>query len=569
MYLDRMLLGLNINQKDAVTSDPRGKLQIIAGPGTGKTKVLVSRVVFLLVECKIPPQRIVVTTFTKKAANEMIERLKLILGIQHSDIDISKLIIGTFHSICFRIIMTYGKLIGKEKFRIADERDSNQILKEVIEKCNTLGFKEWDLEPYKKPGNSSLDERKVKRQISKLKSMAVSPEAYFATSGAGKSSTKRPRFNAFIYFMYSSYQASLSYDNLLDFDDCLFTCYELISSHPVLLFVEHVLVDEFQDTNEIQLQLMYEFANSLGNLTIVGDPDQSIYGFRDAQVINFRKMVDHYGEPNIRIISLNENYRSTSDILNFSENIMREQKESRFAKELKSQFKATFPPVYSTFDSQEMEAEWICSEIEEIIKLPGLFSHKDIAILVRSAFQTKALEDVLVRRRIPYFMVRGKAFWERKEVLSILDYMRIVGNDNDRMAYLRTINYPKRGIGETSMEEITTYLNKKADQTVYHSLIEITEGKTDCKLSKSVISKLANYLNIISKYRAIINSEIGSFDLSSLFDNIYEESGLKDEVASNKTPDEATGNVMEVKRQFCEFVPVDETLPEIVGGKRI
>lgn len=543
-----------------MVSPPNGRLQIIAGPGTGKTKVLISRVAYLLLECNIPPNQIIVTTFTKKAANEMVERLSKLLETENHTVDISKLIIGTFHSICFRIIMTYGKLINKQSFRIADERDSNHILGETLEGVHASDFDVKEVEIFKKSSNSNndttaFDLKKIKRQISKLKAAGADPETYKQLYGRTK------KFNRFIYTVYVDYQDRLENNKLLDFDDCLLSCNSLLKQHPVLSFIKHVLVDEFQDTNEIQLQLMYEFTKYSNNVTIVGDPDQSIYGFRDAQVINFDKMKSHYHADKVDIVSLDENYRSTANILEVSELVMRQQVDcTRHRKDLKSQHTVTFTPMYCNLTSQEEEAEWICFQLEQLTrKLPNTpFQNKDVAILFRSSFQTRIVENELVKRKIPYFMLRGKAFWDRKEVLSILDYIRVVSSENDRIAYLRTINFPKRGLGLKSIEEIEKYLNKmsvKSDDSVFTHLQSISEGGTSCALTKSNLENLGKYLSFISKCRQHLND---GMEMENLFQSIYVESGLKDELSSDPNHEL---NIFEVKRQLIEHVPVEDKLP--------
>ena len=404
--LDKILESLNANQRKAVTAPCNGRLQIIAGPGTGKTKVLISRVAYLLISENIRPDNMIVTTFTKRAANEMIERLtKLVEG---TDINIDKLIIGTFHSICFRIIKKYGKLIDLENYTIADERDKSYILKTMltnlsakdIERLDSFGEESLQKLRSHKANEKyhGLDLSVILKKISSLKSNCISHDVY-----SGK--LKR---NPALAFFYEKYQALLTDLKKLDFDDCLLECHRLVENFPVLNYIKHVLVDEFQDTNEIQLRLMYHFAkgNTNGdpkyqnNVTIVGDPDQGIYAFRDAQSINFEKMSTYYTKLNLSLdkISLNENYRSTSSILNISESLMNQQK-GRMPKMLKSQLDSSIKPVYSCLNSAKEEAKWIVYQISHLLSLPNsAVQEKDIAVLFRAAYQSRALEDELVKR---------------------------------------------------------------------------------------------------------------------------------------------------------------------------
>lgn len=554
---------LNEKQKQSVLTSVNGRLQIVAGPGTGKTKVLISRVAKLLLVDKVEPYRLIVTTFTKKAANEMIERLTPIL--KGTSIDPTKILIGTFHSICYRIIRRYGVKADLSNYTIADERDSNQILLDILRDLNNEEINHLDLlddnEMFKtgKDGKyHGYDPKVFKRQISKLKSSGITYKKYLTA----------PSNNKCLRYIYEKYQLQLKKEFLLDFDDCLLECYDLISKHPVLNFVQHVLVDEFQDTNEIQLRLMYEFArghptdiNFQHNLTIVGDPDQSIYGFRDAQSANFKKMKKFYESKNlpVSVITLDENYRSTKDILNVSETIMRQQKD-RVTKQLSSQLINSFKPVHKVCNSSKQEARWIAYQICYLTSLPNsVIKYQDISILVRAAYQTRAIENELVKCKIPYFMIRGKAFWERKEVVAMLDYLRIIGNPLDRIAYLRTINFPKRGLGEKTLEDLAKRLDA-VDLSSYNSheaLKVIAE-----LLTKRNQNALTSYLEFIENSRLKME-EIESMDfgeerdqlLDEFFDFVYVKSGLKDQFKKEESHEQ---NIMEVKKQLLEYIPRDE-----------
>ncbi|RLV89342.1 ATP-dependent DNA helicase SRS2 [Spathaspora sp. JA1] len=540
---------LNANQRQAVTSPPISKLQIIAGPGTGKTKVLTSRVAFLLLEGKIPAEDIIVTTFTKKAANEMIERLTNMLP----DINLDKLKIGTFHSICFKLIMKHGGKLGLSGFTIADERDKDFYIKEMLSELTSIevsSFSPHDMNQFKGkksfPKYHDLSPKIVSSQISHLKSKGITWDKY----------SKEKEYNACLDLFYTKYQNKLLRNKVLDFDDCLLACHELISKFP-LTNIQHILVDEFQDTNEIQLQLMYKLSS---NVTIVGDPDQCIYSFRNAQVINFQKMIDHYQgkQQSVDIITLDNNYRSTHDILGFSETIMK-QEQDRKTKQLISQHAKTFgSPVYAQLASDIQESKWVVSQITTLLSLPNQLLHpQDMAILVRSAYQTRVIETELNRQGIPYHMIRGRAFWDRKEVVVMMDYLRIIANENDRVAILRTINYPKRGIGEKTLEKIDEFLRLvDSNSTVYEKLLTISE----VKLSTKVKSNVNVYLKFISQAKEKLQA-IGDDEtkLVGLFDFISKESGLIKEL---ETPTEIE-NIDEIKKVIGQFVPPpqDEDVP--------
>lgn len=572
--LRRVLASLNASQREAVTAPCSGVLQIVAGPGTGKTKVLVSRVAYLLVHEKILPHNIIVTTFTKKAANEMMERLRDLF--QGTDIAVGNLFVGTFHSICFKILLKYGKLIGIENYRVADDRDSAQVLKKVL--SSELSESDWELienlapehtSPFRGHSDSDkyrgLDPRKLRGKISQLKAAGISADALDGQ-------------NPLVNIVYSQYQNSLAQNRLLDFDDCLLYCHRLISKFPVLRHIRHTLVDEFQDTNEIQLQLMYEFARGnpadvdlQHNVTIVGDPDQSIYAFRHAQSGNFDTMRAHYTEKHdiaSRIITLSENYRSTADILHTSEQIMRQQT-NRMSKNLRLQLDTSFKPLKAHLQSAGQEARWLAFQIGYLKKFPDLFEYSDMAILARSSFQTRAIESELSKRGIPYFMVRGKAFWERKEVVAIVDYLRCVSNEDDPIAYFRCVNFPKRGLGPKSVAELENLVqqqkaqNPDASVLVHQILCDVASLKLECKIGPKLKKSLGEFLSIVENAREQLNEALEQEDeqegvagLDSFFMDLYDKSGIKKEFSEY----EYDLNIMEVKLQLMAYTMAPDTV---------
>ncbi|CAX43001.1 ATP-dependent DNA helicase, putative [Candida dubliniensis CD36] len=581
--LGKILESLNANQRKAVTAPFNGRLQIIAGPGTGKTKVLISRVAYLLIAENIRPDNLIVTTFTKRAANEMIERLtKLVEG---TDVNIDKLIIGTFHSICYRIIRKYGKLIDLEDYTIADERDKSQILKTVLtnlsgEEVVTLNsFSEVALQKLRShKANENyygLDLAVISKKISSLKSNGISHDSYSVN-------TKR---NLALAFLYNKYQASLADLKKLDFDDCLLECHKLVKNFPVLNYIKHVLVDEFQDTNEIQLQLMYHFAKGningdpkyQNNVTIVGDPDQGIYAFRDAQSINFEKMSNHYKSMKLSLhkISLNENYRSTSGILNISETLMNQQK-GRTPKLLKSQLDFSIKPVYSCLKSAQEEAKWIVYQISHLLSLPNsAVQGKDIAVLYRAAYQSRALEDELVKKGLPYKMIRGRAFWDRQEVIAIMDYLKVCSDENEQAAVIRTLNYPKRGLGPKTVESLGKIIEKQANQgkSVHQCLLAMTKksGEPKIKLTIKQLQSVEEYYSMVTKVKSKLDEmkncpdEDISNHAKELFDLIYEKSKLKQEFENDEDSSKRL-NVEEVGNLLVQFKPKDEILPDYIDG---
>lgn len=586
---------MNLNSQQLLAAEaPPGVLQIVAGPGTGKTKVLVARVAHLL--RSVPPQNIVVTTFTKKAANELVERLRAV-----SDAPVDKLRVGTFHSLCFRLLRQYGSRIGLSDLHVADEKDAHQLVAEVMKNLSGDELAEIDglpaeaTLPYRSK-TDGLEPKKVRRAISRLKARGVEPDDPLLAQTEMR----------LVGIVYRQYQLRLAAHCLVDFDDCLLQGLRLLAVQQLL--VEHVLVDEFQDTNEVQLRLMYAFAKH-HNVTVVGDPDQSIYAFRDAQSGNFDKMRLHYNSlgRQCNVVHLVENYRSTSDILDLSERLMRQQV-GRAQKNLRAQTATTFPPQHAVLTSPEEEARWIAYHVAHLHRYRDLFSWSDVAILVRSAYQTRAIETELVRQKIPYFMVKGRAFWDRKEVAAMVDYLRCVSSDSDRLAWLRLLNMPKRGFGPKAVAELGVICDRLG-LLAYHTLERVAAGKLASSFGEKLRKALGVFLNVVQEARDMLDgakerefrpidqmvrvpddgtrhlldnvpevtargenlskqSETGAYPSSDSLDRfftfLYSRSGLQTEFDD---PD-CDLNVLEIKSQLVEFQPKDEEEPEEPLGDR-
>lgn len=524
----------------------------------GKTKVLTARVAYLLIEHLIMPEHIIVTTFTKKAANEMKERLSQML--EGTNVKLNKLIIGTFHSICTRILMQYGYTINLKRFRIAADRDWNDIMKAVIDpitddiadvrdliiKGELNGGKKLHLERSNGSDKAPYDIKKVRKQISTLKSKGLYPEDY----------SRQHDYNTELHRIFKTFQEKLEENGLLDFDDILVKTNLLLLDRNCVNNIRHVLIDEFQDTNTIQLELMVRFAmgasGNMNNITVVGDPDQSIYRFRDAVSVNFDLMMQKY--PNCNLIKLNENYRSTSDVLNFSEAVMCQQS-SRVAKSLKSQFTHSFPAVYQSFDSRDQEALYIAEEIKFLKSLPGLFQNSDFAILIRAAYQSRALEKALVKMKISYKIVKGRAFWERTEIEQLTDLLRLVAYDDDKIALLRTLARCITGMGQVTLKKVEKIIddeNKKGSNAL-GSLSKISVG--DLKgVNLKIQDQFRAFLKMISEARSYVSRDRDSVEtLSSLFEFLKTQKPL----ASLIKEEERAQNVEELKSQLLDFKPTE------------
>lgn len=417
---------LNDAQRRAVTATA-STVAILAGPGSGKTHTLTSRVVWLVQQAGLQPANIVVATFTVKAAREMRERIGKTLGEQIE----KKVVLGTFHSISRRYLAAYGKRIGLDpKFGIADDGDSKAIIGRII--------KRLDL---------NIEPQHAKSWISKQKAAGT------GLTNSQPSQTKGYRENPALRECYQEYQDQLSRSNLLDYDDLLVRCVQLLREHPSCVSnVQAVLIDEYQDTNGIQYELMRLFSQARERITIVGDPDQSIYGWRSAEIKNLNRFLRDY--PQTVKVSLEENYRSSQSILDVSLQVI-QQDQKRYPKVLLPVHTKGARPVLRSLKSAFTEGEWIVTEIKRVIMmLGGMIRREDVAILLRSATLSRHIESALGKAGIPYRMIGGNKFYDRKEIKILLDYLRVVYQPDNNDAVARVINVPRRGIGETTIKAL-------------------------------------------------------------------------------------------------------------------
>lgn len=572
-----ILDGLNERQLEAVTAPLSGRLQVVAGPGTGKTKVLTSRVAHMILNHGIKPHNILVTTFTKKAANEMKERLELML--QGSGVSLSGLYMGTFHSICYRILTVHGPKIGLSNYRVADETDSGRMLSQIVSNLNDdeLAVLPEFSHPDWIPLMSHADKHKinpamVRKQISSLKAQGITCAAYSTQDNS----------NTVLQFFYQKYTEELNKNKRFDFDDCLLYCHQLLTKYPVMNFIQHVVVDEFQDTNSIQLQLMFELAKGLGtnkhNVTVVGDPDQSIYAFRGAQSVNFEQMKIHY-KANLsldcNVITLNENYRSTSSILDLSEEVMR-QASGRYKKSLISHAKHSFKTTHAHCENNDQEAHWIAFQIDQLLKFPHTtIQGKDIAILVRSSNETRVIEKALTKRSITYKMLKGRAFWSRAEVVTIIDIFRAVGDHNDAIAIFRSLGSLK-GVGESSISNLQEQTRSSliSNNSILDSIEKLTASNEHVKTKKArdsvmeYISRIKALSTIFGELEPNIITQSADSErvrtLELYFDTVVSTFELDDAL---KDEEEKQGNIAEVRLVFSEFLPQENIIDDWIGNE--
>ncbi|KAI3320223.1 UvrD-helicase-domain-containing protein [Xylariaceae sp. AK1471] len=429
-----ILKSLNKAQCRAVSSEAP-TVAILAGPGSGKTHTLTSRVVWLIDHVGIQPQDVIVATFTNKASNEMKARIGHVFGDGRE----KQLIIGTFHSIARRYLAKYSQRIGLDpKFGIADDSDSRGIITRICKRLDT-----------------HIEPPVARAWISKRKAKGTSDERTVkGKNGKNVESQALER-------CFEEYQSQLERSNLLDYDDLLVRCVELLRRFPQCVSnIRAVLIDEYQDTNGVQYDLMKLFAQQHRRITIVGDPDQSIYGWRSAEIKNLHRLLRDY--PGTDEISLEENYRSSSSILDTSLKVIQQDQE-RYKKVLLPVRDRGTRPVLRKLKSATDEADWIISEIKRIRMLSGnMIDFDDFAILLRSAALSRHMESTLGREGIAYRMVGGFKFYERTEIKILLDYMRIIHQPDNNDAFARIINVPRRGIGEATIKALLEEAEKSS-----------------------------------------------------------------------------------------------------------
>ncbi len=427
--MQELLEGLNDKQYEAVVNT-EGPCLVIAGAGSGKTKVLTHKIAYLMGEKDIKPWNILAITFTNKAANEMKERVDGLVEGATKD-----MWIGTFHSICVRILRRFIDRIGFDhSFVIFDTSDQRTLIKECLKDLNI--------------DDKMFTDRIVQFEISNAKNDMKEPEQYEALAKGDYRKEK-------IASVYKLYQRRLKENNAIDFDDIINFAIKIFKENEDVLEYyadkfKYILVDEYQDTNKSQFTLIKLLAQTHGNITVVGDNDQGIYSFRGADIsniLNFEK--DFKGT---KIIKLEQNYRCTQNILNAANSVIKNN-EVKYKKKLWTENEEGALPTFHVSDDEYDEGRYIVQEINHL-KREEYYKYSDFAILYRMNSQSRAIEEILRREDIPYKIVGGLKFYERKEIKDIIAYLRLINNTSDNLALKRIINEPKRGIGKTSLDKI-------------------------------------------------------------------------------------------------------------------
>jgi DNA helicase-2/ATP-dependent DNA helicase PcrA len=518
-----LLDGLNEPQRAAVTHGD-GALLILAGPGSGKTRVITQRVAYLVRERRVPPWRILAVTFTNKAAREMRERAARLLGEDAKDLHM-----GTFHSMCARWLRIDGAAIGLSPgFVIYDDADQVALMKRVLE--------ELHVDPRR------YSPRGVLSQISNAKSEMIVPEQMAATV--------RSYTDEVVARAYARYEASLKSASALDFDDLLLYAVRLFQQPAMLEKYAgrylHVLVDEFQDTNPVQYVLARQLASVHGNITVVGDPDQSIYSWRSADVRNVQFFERDF--PGCTVCLLEQNYRSTPAILEAAAAVIGKNP-GRHPRHLWTGRQSG--DLITTYDaySDEEEGEFVASEVARLVTAGR--NYGDIAVMYRTNAQSRAVEEALVRHRIPYRLIGGVRFYQRREIKDLVAYFRLVHNPHDEASLLRVINVPGRGIGDRTVERLREHASRTGT-TPWDAAAEVARGSGVAGITGRSASAVQAFVNTIEMLQAQ-----GALPLPALLDQVLSLTGYAKYLQDGgDMAEERLENVLELRSVMSEYEEV-------------
>jgi DNA helicase-2/ATP-dependent DNA helicase PcrA len=528
-----ILAELNPAQREAVEII-EGPVLILAGPGSGKTRVIAHRVAYLVKVCGISPHRIMAVTFTNKAAREMEERLHRLIGAALSD-----LTIGTFHAICARILRRDGRAIGIDpRFVIYDDEDQLSLLKRAIQ---DIGLDPKQYAP-----------RAIASAISAAKSRTLTPQEYIQHTTS--------YFEEVVGRVYERYQQLLTESNALDFDDLLMKTVQLFRNSPETLAKYqsrylHILVDEFQDTNLVQYELIKQLGGERHNICVVGDPDQSIYSWRFADLRNILSFEKDY--PEAKLVLLEQNYRSTKLILETASCVISANQLRKPKKLWTDNEQGELTNIVETYTEQE-EAQFVVSEVERLVR-ERKAKLSDCAVMYRTNAQSRALEEAFIRYGTPYKLVAGTRFYERREVKDIIAYLRVIQNPQDSVSLLRIINVPGRGIGQQSQSQLSSWA-KSLGVSQYEALKLIAEPKDNEEhqppFSSRIVKVLTSFVSLMEGFIA----RSRELDLVHLFDLVIKRIGYEEYIMSGENGEERWENVLELRtvaREYRDFKPLE------------
>lgn len=485
--------------------DTQGAVLVLAGAGSGKTRVLTYRIAYLIEKEGVDPRNILAITFTNKAAGEMKERITQVTGR-------GGMTISTFHSLCAKILRNDISKLGdfNSNFSIYDDEDSKKVIARILKAMEIEDNKE-----YKKT---------IKWHISNAKNQALSASEYAPR-------LKGEPEGQLIATVYERYEKELRENNALDFDDLLYKTLLLFATHKDVLdkyqeLFKYIHVDEFQDTNKIQYTLVRLLANKYGNIFAVGDDDQSIYGWRWADVSNIRKFTQNF--PDCRIYKLEQNYRSTKNILDVANKIIANNP-SRMEKTLWTDGEKGARVIYRSCYDEKVEADYVLEQISNLINSDG-YDYKDFAILVRASMLTRSFEEKLALYNYPYKLIGGNKFFERKEVKDFLAYLKFISNPNDSESILRVINVPKRGIGDTAVQKLI-----EACAISRVSLMQGILNVDNLPLTSTIKSKIKSFSEVVAVLKERAYMPLADYiDFVNSFVNFASQYDPKDEEDKNR-----------------------------------
>ena len=485
--------------------DTQGAVLVLAGAGSGKTRVLTYRIAYLIEKEGVDPRNILAITFTNKAAGEMRERITQVTGR-------GGMTISTFHSLCAKILRADISKLGdfNSNFSIYDDEDSKKVIARILKAMEVEDNKEY--------------KKLIKWHIANAKNLAMSAKEY-APRLKGE-----PEGNL-IAKVYERYEKELKENNALDFDDLLYKTLLLFATNKDVLdkyqtLFKYIHVDEFQDTNKIQYTLVRLLANKYGNIFAVGDDDQSIYGWRWADVSNIRKFTQNF--PDCRIYKLEQNYRSTKNILDVANKIIANNP-SRMDKTLWTDGEKGARVIYKSCYDEKTEADYVLEQISNIIARDG-YEYKDFAILVRASVLTRSFEEKLALYNYPYRLIGGNKFFERKEVKDFLAYLKFVSNPNDSESILRVINVPKRGIGDTAVQRLI-----EACALSRMSLMQGILNIDSLPLAPTIKNKIKVFADVVTVLNERANMPLVDYiDFVNTFVNFASQYDPKDEEDKNR-----------------------------------
>lgn len=487
------LAGMNDKQQEAVLTT-EGPVLVMAGAGSGKTRVLTHRVAYLIEEKNVLPWHILAITFTNKAAREMKERIGKLLGENANDVWVS-----TFHALCVRILRRdIDKLGFNTAFTIADPGEQRTLMKRICAELNI--------------DTKKFDPRQILSAISNAKNAMLTPDEY--------EKRYQDPFRKMVGKAYRIYQRELESNQTLDFDDLIMKTIQLFKTNPETLHYyqnkfQYIHVDEYQDTNDAQYELVHLLADGYHNLCVVGDADQSIYGWRGANMNNILNFEKDY--PDAHTIMLEQNYRSTQAILNAANEVIANN-EKRRDKNLWTENGQGEKISYYRAQSEHDEAYYVVKKIQEERKKNG-YKFGDFAVLYRTNAQSRVIEETFLKSSIPYTMVGGHKFYDRKEIRDILAYLTLVANPNDSMSFERVVNTPKRGIGPTSVDKLRQFASETGT-----SLLTATENIMSANdISTSVKNKLDGF----GQEMQAIQSQADQLSITELTDLILDKTGYR------------------------------------------